>query len=66
MIDWITKLDEFLRLSEKQLLTHAGKISAKQAGDKADQELIKYKKMQDKNYISDFDREVKRLLKGRK
>jgi hypothetical protein len=35
MGDWITKLDEFLKLSEHELLDHAGKISAEQAKVKA-------------------------------
>lgn len=66
MRDWITKLDEFLRLSEKEILTHAGKVSSKKAQEKAEAEFVKYKKVQDKNYISDFDREVKKLLEKAK
>lgn len=66
MKDWIDKLDEFLKLSERQLLRHAGNVSAEQAEQKAHQEFEKYKKGQDKNYISDFDREVKKLLGGKK
>lgn len=59
----IIKLDEFLTISEKKLLHSAGKVSAKQAEDKALKEYQKYRKEEDKNYISDFDREVKKLLK---
>ncbi|MEA3464201.1 MAG: RhuM family protein, partial [Patescibacteria group bacterium] len=62
MADWIKKLDEFLKASEKKLLDNAGKISHKQAIKKANAEFAKYKKEQDKNYISDFDREVKKYL----
>ncbi len=62
MHDWISKLDEFLKLSEKKLLANAGIISAKEAEEKAGGEFKKYRKKQDKNYISDFDREVKKLL----
>ncbi len=62
MQDWIKKLDEFLTISEKRLLHSAGIVSAKQAEDKALQEYDEYRKGQDKNYISDFDREVKKLL----
>lgn len=62
MNDWIEKLDEFLKLSERQLLKHAGKISAVQAEEKARREFEEYKKDQDQNYVSDFDREVKKLL----
>ncbi|MDP3057084.1 MAG: virulence RhuM family protein [bacterium] len=63
MRDWITKLDEFLTISEKKLLHSAGTVSAKQAEDKALQEYEKYRQERDKNYISDFDREVKKILK---
>ena len=62
MQDWIRKLDEFLTISEKRLLHSAGAVSAKQAEKKAFKEYEKYRQGQDKNYISDFDREVKKLL----
>jgi len=62
MQDWIKKLDEFLTISEKKLLHSAGSVSAKQAEEKANKEYEKYRVEQDKNYISDFDREVKKLL----
>ena len=38
MKDWAQKLDEFLRLSNRELLTHAGKVSAEVAKQKADAE----------------------------
>jgi len=62
MQDWIKKLDEFLTISEKNLLHSAGNVSAKQAEKKALAEYEKYRQEQDKNYVSDFDREVKKLL----
>ena len=43
MKDWIRKLDDFLKLSGKALLTHAGKISAEMAKHKADTEYDKFK-----------------------
>ena len=43
MRDWITKLDEFLKLSEHELLDHAGKISAEQAKMKAELEYDRYR-----------------------
>lgn len=61
MQDWIKKLDEFLTISEKNLLHSAGTISAKEAEEKALTEFEKYRKERDQNYISDFDREVKKL-----
>ena len=62
MQDWIIKLDEFLTISEKKLLNSAGRVSAKQAEEKALEEYKNYRKKQDKGYLSDFDREVKKLL----
>src|SRR5664280_2328772 len=47
MRDWITKLDEFLKLSEHELLDHAGKISAEQAKAKAELEYDRYRKLAD-------------------
>lgn len=66
MNDWIQKLDDFLRISEKALLTGAGKISHKKAVEKAKIEYEKYRKAEDKKYISDFDREMKKLMKDEK
>ncbi|SLM29649.1 conserved hypothetical protein [Desulfamplus magnetovallimortis] len=66
MQDWIQKLDDFLRISEKELLTNAGKISHKKAVEKAKSEYDKYRKAEDKKYISDFDREMKKLLEDKK
>jgi hypothetical protein len=64
MNEWINKLDEFLKLSEKNLLTNAGKVSSEKAIAKADVEFVKFKKIQDKKHISDFDREVKAIAKS--
>jgi hypothetical protein len=46
MADWIGKLDDFLRLSERDILTHAGKISHEQAVEKAEIEFAKYRRAQ--------------------
>src|SRR3989338_8852150 len=56
MKDWIEKLNAFLKFSEYEILTNAGKISHEVAESLALEEFSKYKKIQDKNYISDFDR----------
>jgi len=66
MDDWIDKLDEFLKLSEKKLLDDAGKVSSKKAIDKAEAEFAKFKKAQDKKYVSDFDRAIKKIKKSLK
>jgi len=51
------------KLSEKKLLTNAGSISHKAAQKLAMDEFEKFRKVRDKNCISDFDREVRKLLK---
>ena len=72
MKDWINILDDFLRISRKDILTHAGKISAKLAKEKADQEYDKFKERTKNNlspveihFLENFEREQKRLM-GRK
>ena len=66
MKDWIEKLDAFLKFSEYEILTNAGKISHEIAEALAIKEYEKFKVEQDRNYISDFDREVKNILGGKK
>ncbi len=61
MADWIKKLDEFLKLNERGLLTNAGKVSAQEAAQKAEKEFEKYRQERGKNYVSDFDCVVKKL-----
>jgi len=46
MSDWIETLEGFLKLSKHEILTHAGKISAKTAEQKAKEEFKKYKELQ--------------------
>lgn len=43
MHDWISKLDDFLRLSERDILTHAGKVSHEDAIARADEEFDRFK-----------------------
>jgi hypothetical protein len=66
MADWITKLDEFLKLSERKLLTNAGSISADDAAKKAEEEFEKYRVKREANRISDFDKMVKKIRIERK
>jgi hypothetical protein len=66
MKDWIEKLNAFLKFSEYEILTNAGKISHEVAMALAESEYQKYRIIQDKNYVSDFDREVKKLLEVKK
>ncbi len=66
MADWVEKLDQFLKLSERKLLADAGSISAEQAAQKAGEEFEIYRKERGKDYISDFDKIVKQIGNGRK
>jgi len=64
MKDWTKKLDEFLKLSEKEILTNAGKISAEKAEKIANAEYEKYRTEKSKKIISDFDKEVENIEKS--
>jgi len=66
MKDWGEKLNAFLKFSEYEILTNVGKISHEVAETLALGEYEKYKKVQDKNYMSDFDKLAKKLLKNPK
>jgi len=63
MKDWIKKLNAFLKFNEREILANAGEISNKVAEVLAIREHAKFKKIQENNYISDFDREVEKYLK---
>ena len=66
MKDWIQKLDAFLKFNEQEILTNAGKVSHEVAESLALDVYGKFRVAQDKKYISDFDREVKKLLESKK
>ena len=64
MRDWITKLDGFLRLSERDILTHAGKVSHDKAIGKAEQEYAKFRVLEDAKPSPvevDFEAAVKKV-----
>jgi hypothetical protein len=65
MADWIQKLDAFLKFNEYQILKDAGKVRHDVAVKLAEKEYEKFRTVQDKNFESDFDKEIKKL-KGRK
>ena len=67
MTDWINKVDAFLQFNEYDILKDAGKISHEVALKLAEGEYDKFRVIQDHNYESDFDEEVKKVerrLKG--
>ena len=69
MQDWISKLDGFLSLNDRDSLQGAGQVSAQLAKAHADGEFAKFRSQDEKRFESDFDRMVKALpapLKGKK
>ena len=56
MEDWAKRLDAFLDLDDRQILDSAGRISKAQADDHALSEFETFRIIQDRNYVSDFDR----------
>ena len=66
MKDWAKKLDTFLKFNERTILRSLGKISHEVAEELAIGEFEKYHAEQEKNYISDFDMEVKKISEVKK
>lgn len=71
MKDWIQKLDDFLKLSGKDLLTHAGTISAEMANKKANTEFDKYQERIENqlspveiHFIDNFERQRQKISDG--
>jgi len=70
MSDWIKRLDEFLKMTGREILSHSGKITHEQAIEKAKEEYEKYKdQLKDqlsnveKDFIKQIETEAKRLKK---
>jgi hypothetical protein len=64
MRDWITKLDEFLKISGRERLSHGGKISAETAKSKAELEYARYRAWLDtqpRPVDADFEKALKQL-----
>ena len=72
MTDWIAKLDDFLKLSDRDILSHAGKIPHEQAKEKAEVEYGLYRQQQtalpqpvDEHFDQSLD-ELKQIEKRKK
>ena len=64
MHDWVAKLDDFLKLNDREILTSAGRISKKLADEFAEAEYVKYSRfraLETPGDLSDFDRYVRRI-----
>ncbi|MER2518445.1 MAG: virulence RhuM family protein [Candidatus Accumulibacter phosphatis] len=69
MSDWIKKLDAFLSINDRDILTHAGKISHELAQQRAETEYEQYRQRQIQEQAqvgSDFDRMAKHLVDGKR
>lgn len=70
MRDWIAKLDDFLRLSGRKILEHAGKVSADEAKLKAELEFDKFdakrRALEDAQANAEFARQIEALAKQTK
>lgn len=56
MEDWANRIDKFLDMTNRPILTDAGKLTAEQAKEHAESEFEKYRIIQDHLFKSDFDR----------
>ena len=66
MQDWINETDSLLKFRKKEILKDSGKISHKQAIEKAHNEYEKYRVKQDQEYISSMDEMYKKYLEENK
>ena len=64
MQDWVEQTDQFLANNRREVLVGKGKISHEAAMKKAEKEYEVFRVKQDKEYISEFDREIDKYLKG--
>ena len=63
MEDWSKRLDSFLEFNDRDILINAGKISSEEAKLYAETQFEKYRIVQDRLFESDFDKQIKEILK---
>ena len=66
MNNWIEVADDLLKYRKKEILKDAGKVSHKQAVEKANSEYEKFRVKQDAEYISSMDKMLDKYLKENK
>lgn len=64
MRDWLKQVKRFMEFNEQEVLEHAGRISHEVAVAKAHAEYDKFRVKQDRDYLSDFDLNFAKYLKG--
>ena len=62
MADWATLLQKYMDLNNRPVLSDAGRVTHEQAVEKALTEYDKFRIIQDREFMSDFDREIERLF----
>ena len=61
MEEWKTILEQYLNLTNREVLKDAGSISREEAENKALTEYEKFRKMQDRTFLSDFDKYIQEI-----
>ena len=64
MQDWLNETDRFLQNNRQRVLEGKGSISHDEAVKKASEVYTEFRKKQDEDYVSEFDRETAKYLKG--
>ena len=64
MADWKNVLARYMELNDKALLPDAGRVTYEQAEEKALTEYEKFRVVQDREIMSDFDRQLEMLFDG--
>jgi len=64
MQDWETRLNRFIEATDREILQDAGKVTAEIAKAHAESEFEKYRIVQDRLFVSDFDAEVMRVARN--
>ncbi len=64
MENWATRLDKFLDADDREILKDSGKITKKIANEKAISEFEKYRVVQDRLFMNDFDKLLMNLKKN--
>jgi hypothetical protein len=61
MADWEERLNRFIAATDREILQDAGKVTAEIAKAHAESEFEKYRIVQDRLYVSDFDKQIQAL-----
>ncbi|MFA6843259.1 MAG: virulence RhuM family protein [Bacilli bacterium] len=61
MADWEERLNRFIAATDREILKDAGKVTAQIAKEHAETEFEKYRIVQDRLYVSDFDKQINEM-----